>query len=197
MIVTLSWGQLQACRQWGTARHKQYLTGNRERTKAGHDVAMPAIGWRTLADRLRSQAYHPSGRRRATHVRREAAPGTMAALQKIEWTLMSLQGHPAVNGLAVEGTSGDVVVAWRDHAHDGWSIYPIDGVEMELLVPVYEKRTFTEFEMPITRWVARMPIGYKLPQVFLDPLDHAGWQADALEEPVLEADSGQVEIGLD
>jgi hypothetical protein len=178
MIITLTWAQLQACRQWGGARHKNYLLQNRQRTQRGHECAMPAIAWRTLADRLMHEAYHASGHRRATHLKRHGAPATLSALQNLEANLARLQVHPAIRGEAVEGHSGDVLVAWP--AERGYSIYP-NSAEMVALVPNYETRNFTTFNMPITYWEPRTPEGLDVPYVFLEPGDHAGWADDAGE----------------
>jgi len=174
VIIELGWRQLQAARQWGTERHKQYLNANRERVKQGiHAVAMPAVGWRTLADRLYSKAYHPSGRWAQTKMEREGTPGARAALEAIERGLAWLVAHPAMRHEAVEGDAGEVLIVWRQG--DRWSPYPVEGQPLTMLVPVSAIRQFGSFDMKITRWHPTMIQAMDLPGVFVSDLDHAGW----------------------
>ena len=179
MIIELTWKQLQAARQWGTARHKQYLTGNRERLEKGvHAVAMPAVGWRTLADRLYAKAYHPSGRWAQTRMEREGTPGARSALQTIEAALARLWVHPALQRQAVEGDSAEVLVVWP-HG-ERWSPYPVQDYALTILVPVSGIRKFGTFDMKITHWEPDPHFQADIPGLFLADADHTGWY-----EPVL------------
>jgi hypothetical protein len=174
MIIGLSWAELQACRHWGTPRHREYLMNHRARTAKGrHEVAMPAIGWRTLADRLVTEAFHPSGRHRKTRNTTDGVPATRQAAQKIERALAALVSHPALRGEAVRGQSGEIVIAWP-HSSGRWTPYPLPGTEPSFLCPHLA-------DLPqigvVTQWFPQpSPPVPDLPGLFACPSDHDSWE---------------------
>lgn len=173
MIISLSYQQLNSCRHWGTARHKQHLVANRERTTQGHACAMPAIAWRTLADRLTKEVFYAStGRHRKTRLERDGVPATRAALQKIEQALANMQMHPALHNQKVVGYSGDVVIAWP--LPDGkWSLYPVQDQAPVFFVPVVDDK-FKSLGVT-TSWRPQADCPADLPDLFPDLVDHVGW----------------------
>lgn len=174
MIVELSWAELQACRQWGSERHRELLSTGRARTSKGrHEVSMPAIGWRTLADRLVAQAFHAgNGRHRKTHTQRAGAPATRQAASKIERSLAELVMHPARRGEAQAGVHGNVFMFWRQQASRQWSPYPVPGVAPTFLVPTYQKARGIG---DVTVWQPQDEPPGNVEGLFPDPASHEGF----------------------
>ncbi len=140
MIVGLSWAELQACRHWGSQLHREYLSSHRTRSAQGwHHVAMPAIGWRTLADRLVREAFHAgSGRHRKTRNQVDGVPATRQAARKIENSLAQVAMHPALRGQGQAGTSGEVLMVFRKPGTASeYTLYPMPGTEPVFMVPSY------------------------------------------------------------
>jgi plasmid stabilization system protein ParE len=172
VIVGLSWAELQACRHWGSERHRQYLSEHRMRSPKGwHDVAMPAVGWRKLADRLLREAFHPSGRHRKTRNAKDGHAATRQAAQKIERALASIVTHPAMRRQAQAGTSGEVLYVWRT-ANGPYIPYPARDAVPMFLVPSYSEVAGVG---PITTWSPRAELAVDIPELFADPALHEGW----------------------
>lgn len=172
MIIGLSWAELQACRHWGTERHRKHLAEHRSRTpKGSHEVAMPAIAWDTLGERLIREAFHASGRHRKTRNAADGVSATRQAAQKIERSLASLRMHPALNGQASVGTSGEILIAWREPSGK-WSPYPIPGVAPSFLVPRYAEAAGVGV---VTTWIAHDVPPVEVPELFPEPSDHDLW----------------------
>lgn len=172
MIVGLSWAELQACRHWGGEKHREYLLQHRSRRSQGwHHVAMPAIGWRTLSDRLLREAFHPSGRHRKTRNAADGHPATRQAASKIERSLAGIVMHPAMRGEAQAGVSGEVLMVWR-HQNGAFSPYPAAGAIPGFFVPSYS-------EIPsigdITSWRWQLEPPVDIPDLFADPALHEGF----------------------
>jgi hypothetical protein len=172
MIVGLSWAELQAARHWGSERHRLYLSEHRARSpKGGHFVAMPAIGWRTLADRLMREAFHPSGRHRKTRNARDGVAATRQAAQKIERSLAALVTHPAMQGQAQRGNSNEVLYAWRMPS-GRMSPFPVRDVLPAFLVPYTDEVSGVG---TVTVWRRRDELAVEIPELFADPTLHEGW----------------------
>jgi hypothetical protein len=175
MIIALSWGQLQACRQWGTEQHKLLLSRNRQHSKHGHEVGLPPIGWLTLVEILQRKAFHASGRHRKRPNAREGAVGTRSAVTTIWNVLVEAKQHPALRSEAFLGSRGDVMLAWPVGRRE-WSLFPGDG-EPSILVPEVKvirmaAGTPAEFQQYVTEWTPR-PVGsVDVPGAFLDPAEH-------------------------
>jgi len=171
VIVVLSYAQLNAARHWGTARHKQHLIANRERTKAGHAVAMPAIGWKTLAERMENNVFYASsGRHRKTSNARDGVPASRKALKKIITALNQVTMHPALRGEPQVGSFGLVLMVWPQGAK--WSLYPVADQDPVFFVPIQEHHSTLGV---ITWWRPQAECPADLPDLFPDPSDHAGW----------------------
>lgn len=173
MIVGLSWAELQACRHWGGERHREYLSQHRTRTPKGlHEVAMPAAGWRSLADRLIREAFHAgSGRHRKTRNAKDGVKATRQAAQKIERALASVVMHPAMRGQGYPGVSGEVLYVWPAE-HSRYSPFPVSRRQPVFLVPQY-------IDMPgigdVTVWRAQLEAPCEIPDLFADPSLHEGF----------------------
>lgn len=184
MQIVLSWAELNACRFWGTARHKEHLVSDRERTTQGHVVGMPAIGWRTLADRMTNEVFHPvTGRHRKTRNQNDGVPASRTALQKIERTLARTAMHPAFRGEAEEGWHPEVLIAWRDEG--AWSLYPVEGEHPIYFVPEAARIG----EIDCTVWVGHDTLEVDVPGLFPDPLSHAGWRSVDQSEAVVDQEA--------
>lgn len=173
MIVGLSWAELQACRHWGSERHREYIAQNRARSAKGwHEVAMPPIGWRTLADRLIAEAFHAgSGRHRKTRNAKDGVAATRQAAQKIERCLAAVVMHPAMRGHGQAGISGEVLYAWPKG--DGrYSPFPVQGAMPVFLVPHFSSVPGVD---DVTTWLPRLESPAEIPEVFGVPALHEGW----------------------
>ncbi len=171
MLIGLSWAELQAARHWGTPRHREYLTHHRSRTaKGAHYVAMPAAGWRSLADILVQEAFHPSGRHRKTRNAADGVSATRQAAVKIERALATTLMHPAMQNEATVGTSGEILVGWRQQK--GYSLYPIPGVAPSFLCPYYAEMAGVG---TVTMWRPQASPPILVPDLFPDPSHHDSW----------------------
>jgi hypothetical protein len=176
MQIVLSWAELNACRHWGTQRHREHLQSDRERTTQGHVVGMPAIAWRTLADRMMKEVFHPvTGRHRKTRNHNDGVPASRSALTKIERTLARTAMHPALRGQGEEGWHPEILVAWREGTT--WSLYPVAGVDPTYFVP--EPMEHPQLG-PVTVWRPRSELDVEVPGLFPDPVLHSGWRTDEL-----------------
>lgn len=173
MIVGLSWAELQACRHWGSERHREHLANFRTRSpKGAHDVAMPAIAWRTLADRLIKEAFHAgSGRHRKTRNAKDGVVATRQAATKIERALAAVVTHPAMTGAAQAGVSGEVLFVWKSES-GRYTPFPVAGRQPVFLVPGYANARGIG---DITVWHPQDLSPIEIPELFGDPSLHEGW----------------------
>lgn len=194
MIIALTWGQLQACKHWGTPLHKEYLSKNRQHSKHGHEVGMPPIGWQTLAEILARKAFHASGRHRKRPNAREGAVGTRSAVTGIHRVLVEMKAHPALRSEAFLGSRGDVMLVWpvrRDLAGKvEWSLFPEPTVEPHILVPEVQVITMmadspAAFAQHVTQWKPQRVGSVDVPGAFLDPAEHLAF-LDVVVEVVEE-----------
>lgn len=201
VIVVLTWRQLAACRHWGTALHKRYLEQSRERTTHGHEVAMPPIGWETLAGRMIDQAFNPFGKHRRQKMSREGVPATRSALTAVMNAVTKMQIHPALRNEHIQGAHGDVLLAWRTPEGQDLSVFPVRDCDPVILVPSVRDQTFRNgdqpFKMQITSWWP-LPVGtVDVPGAFLDPQAH--WEFlvvdnDEATSRVLHPDAGVEQV---
>lgn len=180
MIIGLTWQMLQACRHWGTERHKELLTGNRQVSSRGHEVSMPPIAWFTLAEILRDKSFHPTGRHRKTANSKGATIGTRAACTKIWNEVANLQLHPALRGETFMGARGDVLLVWPEVSRVvRWTVFPRRG-EPVILIPEVGYVTMRgplgqTFPEVVTSWKAQSLGSVDVEGAWLDPADHKGW----------------------
>src|SRR5688572_5023133 len=161
MIIPLTWSQLQACNHWGTERHKDYLRRTRHQTKHGHEVAMPAAGWLSLAEILQRKAFHASGRHRKRGNAREGAVGTRSAATGIWKVLVDARTHPALRGEAMLGSYGNVFLAWPSGVDGHWLLVPPDDTTVPAIMVPHVKAINLMPEIPnpsafveyVTQWV--------------------------------------------
>lgn len=159
MRISCTFGQYQSMIHWSTDRHRQYLSACRVEDRR-RSVAMPYSGWVSLAEILRQEAFTKWGKGRPSKLV-DDAKGTRSALHRIEQHLTALACHPALDGMAVLGSSMQVMTAWeRSPLYEVWSLTPIRHSPMVVLYPVSEKDFGTLGEKPvkvgeITRWYPR------------------------------------------
>lgn len=116
--------------------------------KRQHDISLPAVAWRKIAERLRRDGYGPmGGKTRGPHALYTGISRIQAAVNRIET-------HPAMNPRgALMGVSGDVIPAWT--IQEGYSPYPNEIGSFVLLEPIA-----VEFDgHVVTRWHPRQPSG--------------------------------------
>lgn len=87
------------------------------------DVAMPPIGWRTLANSIPEHAFGPLGGRK------QKTESLGAGFRRINKALAILESHPAFRGIGLVGRHFEMFLAW------GESPYPTAAVRPSLLLP--------------------------------------------------------------
>lgn len=124
MIVRLTRKQSDHLEAIGTGRHADWIRNQtRGVTNRMVDIAMPPIGWKTLADTIPEYAFGPLGGRRGdTHC-------LGAALRRVSQVLARAEAHPALKDLAVPGRYFEWFLAW------GPSPYPDARYEPAVMVP--------------------------------------------------------------
>ena len=121
-------------------------------------VLLPPIGWRTLQDRLVSEAFTTYGNGRGG---RETL---RTALKRISRGLAELEAHPAFKNQALPGFHYQQFLAW------GQSPYPDAQFEPAIMLPMWD--TFGSPGPPVTRWVPYYPVSYADFLLVLDPQTH-------------------------
>lgn len=168
-------------KHWGSERHREYLdravtVGNKR------SVAMPYVGWVTLADLLKQEAFTKWGKGRPSKLVGDAK-GTRSALHCIGQHTVAAASHPALQGYSVMGCSEQLFTAWPVGAmmlRDQWSLGPTWIGPMVVLWPEYTKGVqatsdSAAFKVDLTTWHpipwddAYRPIG-----LFPEP-EHLGW----------------------
>jgi hypothetical protein len=104
---------------------------------------MPAIGWLRLRDQIAAVSFTARGQR-DSRVPRALSRG----LSRISKSLADLQIHPALRGVGLRGTYGQVIPSWRLPEQERRSEFPVIGGEFEVLFPHWEDVS----GMPVTLW---------------------------------------------
>lgn len=112
-----------------------------------HDVLLPAIAWRNIAEHLREVGFGPMGGKT------QARPAFYHLLTRVQRALNRLDTHPAlrVNG-AIIGISPEVIPAWLTTPDHRLTPYPATG-RFVILRPHVELRN----GHTLTRWVQSEP----------------------------------------
>jgi hypothetical protein len=155
VIVRITRKQLDQLGVCFTDAH--YLWANRAvpDSKQMINVAMPPIGWRTLADEIPKHAFGPIGGRKHDNY------SLGSALRRISKGLVALEGHPAFKTAALPGRHFEMFLAWGD------SPYPRLEAEPSMLYP----HTSEAGGIVMTQWRRHYDTGRFVP---LDPLYEPG-----------------------
>lgn len=122
----------------GHLLHRRIPYGRRQ-----HDYELPAIGWRTLLDRLEAEAWGPKGGKR-----RDRPNSFYTGLSRIHAAVARREHHPALAHQGVMGVDDEIIPVFSNGRD--YSPYPADDRDTFLiLVPrAHEVRGHT-----ITEWV--------------------------------------------
>lgn len=137
-----------AAEQWRKALKEWWYADVSSAAKHRVDVAMPALGWKRVADVMFDHCFDNRGMRS-----KGVRTTDLNAMKAIRRALNVRETHPALHGIGAIGMIGELVPAWTmTQGQDGkphYSPYPLVGENFVVLAP----ESHSVRNQTVTTWV--------------------------------------------